>query len=1097
MDYGPVSLAWPRSSGGLDVSAQWRGLLAPDEQAFFVGTNAEDNLAGLDPTYQTARYSGADEIWAGAGNDAVQAGGGDDSVHGGSGDDALVGHSGNDVLLGDEGKDRLVGDEEAYADIHPIHGIDVYRPLEATQHGVDWLDGGAGNDILSGGGRGDWLFGGAQDDLLHGDTYANAPSDLIQGDDRLDGGDGTDQLFGDGGKDQLLGGNGNDILYGDNVHDRVDESLHGADWLDGQAGNDQLAGGAGDDWLLGGEGDDILDGDDGPAVVAAWAHGNDQLDGGAGNDQLIGNGGDDVLQGGVGDDLLIGDDNDNTLSGKDQLYGGEGADRLFGGQGDDLLDGGQGHDFLGGEVGDDTLIVGDGDYADGGAGDDRFQVSGSVTLAGGTGTNRVTLGSGSGSGSRAVLADAAGRWQIQSAATSAQAITVIQDSASGYEGLQFGDTQVLAPSLLASGLEVIELADGSRIELAELMRDSDLAFHDDIQGSSRRLATGRADDVLSLGGSGNVLEAGGGNDTIHLHAGDNTLRQKAGDGADRIVVDVPAVSAASPTRIELDAGLDLRALQMRVRTIDAIQMAEVVWAQDTSFTVEAARGTLEEALQCLVVRSGSEERSLWELFQGSELDIQGSAKNDYNLQGTSHHDRIDAGAGSDTVYGQAGNDHLLGGAGWDTLYGGEGHDRLDGGLDADNLYGGNGNDLLQGGAGADQLDGGTGDDLYDGGSEADRYVDSTGDDIFVLGDAASGADTIELVPGLAGANVLRFASHTVAELSFNWVPGELLVSTVDGQALATVRGLTTEHVPFKRVEFADGSAWEGDALLQGLLSNPQGGVSLGGAGDDVLAGGEGRDLLLGRGGHDLLQGGAGDDELQGGEGHDVLHGGAGNDLLAGGAGDDWLAGGAGLDQLVGGSGLDTFVLGESTGRSVIRDDAAEANRIQLAPGVALGSLTTELRGGSLTVSAPGGSALQIADYGQQAQGYGAWAVRDDAGASTTLAALVAAIEPDDSLYGGYRAGALAEIETNGRAGAAMGLGARLRRAGGRAAGPEVRATALGSKREFQGLSEREDSTPAAIVIRHDTRQRQAPCRKCRASSRPTTASSATPPSATH
>ena len=239
-----------------------------------------------------------------------------------------------------------------------------------------------------------------------------------------------------------------------------------------------------------------------------------------------------------------------------------------------------------------------------------------------------------------------------------QAITVIQDSASGYQGLQIGDSQVLAPSLLASGLEVVELFDGSSIELAELMRESDVAFHDHIQGSGRRLATGRADDVLSLAGSDNVLEAGGGNDTIHLRAGSNTLRQKAGDGA---------------------------------------------------------------------------------------------------------------GAGGDSVYGQAGDDHLLGGAGWDTLYGGEGNDRIDGGPDSDKLYGGDGNDVLLGGAGWDLLDGGAGDDLYDGGSEADRYVDSVGDDTFVVSDGAGGADSIELVPGLAGANVLRFASHTAANLAFNWV----------------------------------------------------------------------------------------------------------------------------------------------------------------------------------------------------------------------------------------------------------------------------------------------------------------------------------------
>ena len=147
------------------------------------------------------------------------------------------------------------------------------------------------------------------------------------------------------------------------------------------------------------------------------------------------------------------------------------------------------------------------------------------------------------------------------------------------------------------------------------------------------------------------------------------------------------------------------------------------------------------------------------------------------------------------------------------------------------------------------------------------------------------------------------------------------MSTLDGQPLAKLRGLTTEHVPFQRVEFADGSALEGDALLQGLLSSRDTGVSLGGEGDDLLAGGDERDLMLGRAGHDRLEGGAGNDELQGGEGNDLLSGSGGNHLLIGGAGDNRLSGGAGVDQVVGGSGLDTFVLDTSGGSSSIRDDA--------------------------------------------------------------------------------------------------------------------------------------------------------------------------------
>lgn len=97
------------------------------------------------------------------------------------------------------------------------------------------VDGLAGNDhisigpnidipaILNGGRGNDHLTGGAGDDILHGGP----------GNDRLEGGSGNDILTGDAGNDQLLGGAGLDMLIGG-------------------AGNDHLVGGPGDDILIGG-----------------------------------------------------------------------------------------------------------------------------------------------------------------------------------------------------------------------------------------------------------------------------------------------------------------------------------------------------------------------------------------------------------------------------------------------------------------------------------------------------------------------------------------------------------------------------------------------------------------------------------------------------------------------------------------------------------------------------------------------------------------------------------------------------------------------------------------------------------------------------
>lgn len=82
------------------------------------------------------------------------------------------------------------------------------------------IHGGAGDDLLSGGGGNDRIFGGEGNDLIFGHA----------GDDHLDGGDGDDWLFGGQGADVLRGGLGDDWLFGGPGHDD----------LDGGVGDDRL-----------------------------------------------------------------------------------------------------------------------------------------------------------------------------------------------------------------------------------------------------------------------------------------------------------------------------------------------------------------------------------------------------------------------------------------------------------------------------------------------------------------------------------------------------------------------------------------------------------------------------------------------------------------------------------------------------------------------------------------------------------------------------------------------------------------------------------------------------------------------------------------
>lgn len=182
--------------------------------------------------------------------------------------------------------------------------------ISVTDTDSSYINGGAGNDRITGNIGDDTLFGDAGDDIINGG----------KGDDDLYGGTGNDKLYGGDGDDYLNGGEGNDLLDGGN-------------------GEDYLNGGEGDDTLLGGGGNDTLSGD----------NGNDKLDGGAGNDLLDGGDGNDSLIGGAGNDMLLGG------AGNDSLNGGAGNDVLLGGAGQDSLTGGAGRDAFVFENGDSNV----------------------------------------------------------------------------------------------------------------------------------------------------------------------------------------------------------------------------------------------------------------------------------------------------------------------------------------------------------------------------------------------------------------------------------------------------------------------------------------------------------------------------------------------------------------------------------------------------------------------------------------------------------------------------------------------------------------------------------------------------------------------
>ncbi|WP_205697323.1 lytic murein transglycosylase [Conexibacter sp. SYSU D00693] len=464
------------------------------------------------------------------------------------------------TLDGGAGDDRLTGAQTAGT----LVGAD----------GNDTLDGRGGDDVLGGGAGGDKLLGGDGADQLDGDDGADrlesgtgddllrggAGDDVLKaadGDDRLEGHDGTDSLDAGAGDDQLDGGSGDDDLL----------TGTGDDSAEGGPGRDGLDGADGNDVLRGGDGSDVLDGDTG----------DDQLEGGAESDRLEGEDGSDRLDGGDGDDRLEGDAEGDRLDGgpgADALAGGDGADRLDGGDDADELGGGSGDDELWGAAGADGLDGGDGaDRLDGGAGDDGLRgAQGDDRLAGADGADRLDGGGGAdwldgGLGPDA-MEGGEGQDTVDYTARRAGVRVTLDGKADDGETGEGDDVRSSADDLLGG------------------------AGNDDLTGSDwpQRIIGGPGDDRLDGKGGGDVVEGGDGRDLLIGGSGKDLVDGGAGDDhlstVDATVEDLRCGAGAKDVAV-LDKGDKPSGCETRkVRT-----PAQASTATTATTTATAARAT--------------------------------------------------------------------------------------------------------------------------------------------------------------------------------------------------------------------------------------------------------------------------------------------------------------------------------------------------------------------------------------------------------------------------------------------------------------------------------------------------------------------------
>ncbi|HYD67955.1 calcium-binding protein [Azospirillum sp.] len=270
------------------------------------GAGAAIYVAGGDGDDQLTGTAYGDTLAGGNDNDTIEGGDGDDTITGGVGADRLVAGAGNDLMYVD-GADTFIdgGDGFDTAYIQGIAGATV--DLGAAR--IERVFGGAGDDRLSAQSVGSGLYvnGGDGDDQLTGGSGADT---LVggDGDDVVSAGDGDDTITGGAGADQLVAGAGDDLMYIDGADAHIDAGA-GFDtvYVQGTVGATIDLAAAGIERIFGGVGGDRLSAAGaGNATYINGGDDSDQLSGGTGADTLVGGNGDDTLAGGGGDDTLTG-----------------------------------------------------------------------------------------------------------------------------------------------------------------------------------------------------------------------------------------------------------------------------------------------------------------------------------------------------------------------------------------------------------------------------------------------------------------------------------------------------------------------------------------------------------------------------------------------------------------------------------------------------------------------------------------------------------------------------------------------------------------------------------------------------------------------
>lgn len=735
--------------------------------------------------------------------------------------------------------DALVagGDEETF--------VPLFTPEMLVEFDITATSGLAGGDAV-------------YNYAITGDPFTAPPINGGAGDDTLTGTQGIDQIYGFAGNDTLQGLEGDDMLAGGTGDDTyVFNRGDGWDYIeegDSTAGNiDTLQLGEGilpEDLVITRDGGELyieIDGtNDGIHINQWFEDGAYQIERFEFDNGTVWDVADIESQ----FEIPIGTEEHEDFYGTsrdDLIYGQGGDDALYGYLGDDVLIGGFGtDDYQEANKGDDVYAFNPGDI-------DPWNVE---TIYGNygefgdsSGNDTISLGSGfSPSDVHAYLEVYSDQWEGQEWYSSTLYLQLgagggiiqidwesLYSDGHGYEDnydnrierLQFiglNDHQIfdLIGLIEARYDDLVEAWENETfipLFTPETLTEFDITSTAELAGGDHAVnyaLTGDPNLNLVSGSSGDdTLTGTSGNDKMEGLAGNDALYGLAGDD-----VYIFGVGAGQDTIEDYDTGTNTDTIRL-----DGVLPWNVAMSPHSNDPDDLliTFGTMD----FLVVKNyfqavGSEDYRIerfefdngvvWDgdfIFSGSDPDI---------IDVGDGNDVVYSGSGNDVIYGGAGNDFLYGQTLSDTLYGGDGDDYLHGGRANDFLYGGSGNDILQGLQGVDSLYGDSGDDIL-------IYF---GNDDSVL-DGGEGIDLISFGSNFGGDGVTAVLQESGTN-SFDVAIGS---------------GSPTSYSNAVSIEGFIGSDYN-DSLS-------------GNSGDNVIYGDSGNDTFIGGTGSDVYRFGAGDD----------------------------------------------------------------------------------------------------------------------------------------------------------------------------------------------------------------------------------------------